>query len=84
VSELVETTDFGNDAQFMVFVRYRATEDYVEQSLLCCPLAERITRKEMFKKVESFTKLHQLSRTHCVSVRADGAYSAMIRIKTTS
>jgi len=56
VSELFETTDFGNDAQFMVFVQYRATEDYVEQSLLCCPLAERITRKEMFKKVESFTK----------------------------
>jgi len=56
VSELVETADFGNDAQFMVFVRYRATENYVEQSLLCCPLVKRITRKAMFKKVESFTK----------------------------
>jgi len=51
-----ETTDFGNDVQFMVSLRYSATEDYVEQLLFCCPLAKRITRKEMFKKVESFTK----------------------------
>jgi len=41
-------------------VRYRATEDYVEQSLFCCPLAKHTTRKEMFKKVDSFTKEHQL------------------------
>jgi len=40
-----ETTDVGNEAQFMVFVRYRATEDYVQQSLFCCPLAKHTTRK---------------------------------------
>ena len=34
ISELAETTDFGYDAQFMVFVRYSATEDYVEEFLL--------------------------------------------------
>jgi len=61
-------------------VRYRATEDYVEQSLFCCPLAKHTTRKEMFKKVDSFTKEHQLSRTRCMSVFAYGA-SGMIRIK---
>jgi len=33
ISELGETADLGNDAQFMVFMRYRATEDYVEQFL---------------------------------------------------
>jgi len=37
----------------------------------------------MFKKVDSFTKEHQLSRTHCVFVCDNGAYSAMIRIKKT-
>jgi len=37
----------------------------------------------MFKKLDSFTRHHQLSRTHSVSVCADGAYSAMIKIKTT-
>jgi len=42
---------------------------------------ERVTTgKEMFKKVDSFTKKHQLSRTQCVFVRADCA-SAMIRTK---
>ena len=75
-----ETTDIGNDAQFMGFVRYRATEDYVEQVLFCCPLAKHTAKKEMFKKVDSFTKEHQLSRTNCVSACADGA-SGMIRIK---
>jgi len=30
----------------MLFVRYRATEDFVEQFLFCCPLAKHTTRKE--------------------------------------
>jgi len=68
---------------FMVFVRYRATEDYVERFLFCCPLAKHRTRKEIFKKVDSFTKKYQLSRTHNVYVCADRAYSVMIRIKKT-
>jgi len=54
--EFGETTALGNDAQFMVFVRYRATEDYVEQFFFCCALAKHTTRKDMFKKVDSFTK----------------------------
>ena len=33
-SELGETTDLGNDAQFIVVMRYRATEDDVERPLL--------------------------------------------------
>jgi len=37
----------------MVFVRYRATEDYVQQILFCSPLAKHTARKEMFKKVDS-------------------------------
>jgi len=68
------------DEQFMVFVRCRATENYVEQFLFCCPLAEHTTRKERFRKVDFFNKKHQLSRTHCVSVCADGA-SVMIITK---
>jgi len=31
---LGKTTDLGNDAQFIVFVLYRATEYYVEQFVL--------------------------------------------------
>ena len=74
ISEVGKTADLGNDAQFMVFVRYRATEDYVEQFLYCCQLAKHTTRKEMFKKVDSFTTKHQLSRTRNACVCADGAY----------
>ena len=77
-SEMGEITELGNNGQFMVFVRCGATEDYVEQFLFCCPLAKHTTK--MFKKVDSFTKGHQLSRAHSVSVCADGA-SGMIRIK---
>jgi len=63
ISELGETADLGNDAQFMLFVRYRANEDYVEQFHFCCPLAKHTTRKEMFKfkRVDSFTKEDELS-----------------------
>jgi len=39
-----EITDFGNDAQFMVFMRYRATEDYVDQLFFCRPLAKYATK----------------------------------------
>jgi len=55
-SELGETTALGNDVQFIMFVRYRAPEDYVEQFFSCCPLAKHTTRKDMVKKVDSFTK----------------------------
>jgi len=34
ILELGETTDLENDAQFTVFLRYRATKDYVEQFVL--------------------------------------------------
>ena len=63
-----------------MFVQYHATEDYVEQFLFCRPLVKHATRKEMYKKVDSFIKKHQLSQNHCVSVRADGA-STMMRPK---
>jgi len=44
----------------MVFVRYGATEDNVGQFFFCCPLAKHTTREEMFEKVDTFTKEHQL------------------------
>jgi len=48
---LGKPTDLGNDAQFVVFVPHRATEDYVEQFLFCCPLPKNTTRKEMFNRL---------------------------------
>jgi len=40
ILEFGVTTDLESDAKFIVFVRYRATEDYVEQFLFCRPLAK--------------------------------------------
>jgi len=48
ISELGETTDLGNDAQFMVFVRYRETADHTEQFLFCRPLTKHATGEEIF------------------------------------
>jgi len=44
ISELGKTKDLWNDAQFMVFMRYRATEDDVDQFLFCRPLAKYATK----------------------------------------
>jgi len=40
---LGEVADIGNDAQFMVFMRYRTTEDDVQQFIVCRPLAKHTT-----------------------------------------
>ena len=75
--QLDETTDIGSDAQFMVFVRYFDTNDFVEQYLFCRPLAKNTTGEEIFKKVNFFFKEHQLEWSNCVSVCADGAPAMM-------
>ena len=65
------------------FHRVRATpwtENNVRQFLFCCPLVKNTTGKEMFKKVDSLIEEHQLLRTYCVPVCADGA-SIMMRTK---
>jgi len=74
---LDETTDIGNDAQLMVFVRYLDTNDYMEQFLFCRPLSKNTTGEQVFKKVDSFFKEHRLDWSDCVSVCADGAPSMM-------
>ena len=58
-----ETTDIGNDAQLMVFVRYREAVDYVEKFLFCRTLAQNTTGEEIFNKVDYFFKEHRLSWT---------------------
>ena len=52
--QLGETTDIGNDAQLMVFVRYRDADDYVKQFLFCRQLFKNTTGEQIFKKVDSF------------------------------
>jgi len=75
--QLDQTTDIGNDAQLMVFVRYLDTNDYMEQFLFSRPLSKNTTGEQVFKKVDSFFKEHRLDWSDCVSVCADGAPSMM-------
>ncbi|XP_076810248.1 zinc finger BED domain-containing protein 5-like [Clavelina lepadiformis] len=73
--QLDETTDIGNDAQLMVFVRYVEANYYEERFLLCRGLAKNTTGEQIFNKVNSFIKEHQLEWSVCVSVCANGAPS---------
>ena len=75
--QLDKTTDIGNDVQLMVFVQYIDTNDYMKQFWFCRPLAKNTTGEQIFKKVDLFFKEHQLERSDCVSVCADGAQSMM-------
>jgi hypothetical protein len=75
--QLDETTDIGNDAQLMVFIRYRTSDNYVEQFLFCRPLTTNTTGHEIFKKVDSFFTENQLCWIDCVAVCADGAPAMM-------
>ena len=59
--QLDETTDTGNDAQLMVFVRYLVTNDYMEQFLFCRLLAKNTTGEQIFKKVIRFLNNISLS-----------------------
>jgi len=70
ILQLGETTDLGNDAWFMMFVQCYGTEDYVEYFRR--PLVKHTTEDKCLE--------YQLSRTHCVSVCADGA-SVITRTK---
>ena len=59
----------------MVFVQYRAADDYMEQFLFCRQLSKNTTGEEIFKKVDSFFQEHQLSWADYVSACAVGALS---------
>ena len=72
-----ETTDIGNDAQLMVFMRYLDRNDYMEQFLFCRPLAKNTRGEQIFKKVDSFFKKHLLKWSDCVYVCMDGTPSMM-------
>ena len=58
--QLDEITDIGNDAQLMVSVQYLDTNDYMEQFLFCRPLAKNTTGEQIFKKLNSLFREHQL------------------------
>ena len=73
ILELGEITDLGNDAQFMVFMRYRATRDYSNNFSFAVHLPSIPQEKKCLKKVDPFIKEQKLFWTDYVSICADGA-----------
>ena len=56
--QLDETSDIGNYAQLMVFVRYLDTNDYVEQFLFCRLLTKNNAGKKILKWIRSLMNIN--------------------------
>jgi hypothetical protein len=77
---LDESTDVGNDAQLMVFVRYEGSMDLEEEFLFCSPLETTTTGADVFAMVDKFQQEEGLSWADCVSLCTDGA-PAMLGVR---
>ena len=77
--QLDETTDVRNQAQLMVYCRYRGDEDFVEELLFCSPLETTTKGLDVFNMVDDFFRKQdvQLSWRDCVGVSTDGAPSML-------
>ncbi|XP_058855396.1 zinc finger BED domain-containing protein 5-like [Acipenser ruthenus] len=71
--QLDETTDVGNAAQLLVYVRYVWLGEIVEDFLFCQELPERTTGEDIFKLLDDFMKAESLNWEKCVAVCTDGA-----------
>lgn len=69
--QLDETTDAGNAAQLLVYVRYVWLGEIVEDFLFCQELPERTTGEDIFKLLDDFMKAESLNWEKCVAVCTD-------------
>ncbi|XP_040275585.1 protein ZBED8-like [Bufo bufo] len=71
--QLDESTDEANCSQLLVFVRYINDGDFKDEFLFCKPLETTTTARDVFDKVGSFLKEHQISWEKVCGVCTDGA-----------
>ncbi|XP_040275677.1 protein ZBED8-like [Bufo bufo] len=71
--QLDESTDVANCSQLLVFVRYINDGDFKDEFLFCKPLETTTTARDVFDKVGSFLKEHQISWEKVCGVCTDGA-----------
>uniref|UniRef100_A0A8C5PY01 Uncharacterized protein n=1 Tax=Leptobrachium leishanense TaxID=445787 RepID=A0A8C5PY01_9ANUR len=71
--QLDESTDVANCSQLLVFVRYINDSDFKDEFLFCNPLETTTTAHDVFDKVGSFLKDHQISWEKVCGVCTDGA-----------
>ena len=78
--QLDESTDIGNDAQLMVFVRFEGEVDLEEEFLLCTPFKTTTTGADIFNTMNDFHEQEGLSWSSCMSLCTDGA-PAMLGVR---
>ncbi|XP_076049459.1 zinc finger BED domain-containing protein 5-like [Oratosquilla oratoria] len=71
--QLDDSTDVGNNAQLMVFVRYEGSVDLEVEFLFCSPMGTTTTGTGIFATIDKFQKEEGLSWEDCVSLCTDGA-----------
>ncbi|XP_040275720.1 protein ZBED8-like [Bufo bufo] len=71
--QLDESTDVANCSQLLVFVRYINDGDFKDEFLFCKPLETTTTAHDVFDKVGSFLKEHQISWEKVCGVCTDCA-----------
>ncbi|XP_076064977.1 protein FAM200C-like [Oratosquilla oratoria] len=73
--QLDETTDVSSNSQLMVYIRYRGSDEFEEEMLLCSPLELRTRGIDVFNKVDACFKKPNvdLKWEDCIAVSVDGA-----------
>src|SRR6185436_3451313 len=71
--QLDESTDVAGEAQLMTYVRYLTEENIEEDLLFCRPLPTRTTSDEIFKMLNNFMVVNEISWEWCYGVCTDGA-----------
>lgn len=64
----IHTVYIQNNAQLMVFIRYRSTDDFREKILFREPLLTTETGLDIFNKVDGFFQKNNLAWCNCVGI----------------
>ena len=71
--QLDESTDIGNQAQLMVYIRYVHDCNFEENLLLCKSLQTHARGKDMFNVLDDFFSSNSIDWNKCVAICTDGA-----------
>lgn len=71
--QIGESVDVQNNAQLIIFIRYRGLDNFCEEFLFCEPLTITTTGLNIFKKVDEFFQKNNLTWSNYVGICSDGA-----------
>ena len=71
--QLDESTDIGNEANLLCFVRYIYCGEVHDEFLFCRPLPTNTTGEAIFNVADDFIVQNKLSWSRCVGISTDGA-----------